>query len=372
MESIDFFHGTRVQPPLVIPFYDGKAELECTISEGWGQLIVHSLKCGAKYVRKLKRSIGMVYTEKDDLESLVSGSLGLKGIASLDAQISSKTGTELQLNRSEEIEDEFTFESPKCGERVIALYQFRRNINLKFRDNRLFHKKEWSMSTTYWADRIHDNSYMVSVIPECGCPSDNIEPDNGKIFVDMGNVTMTTDYIESGGSLKIPAFDLEIDKSALHKPVQFNRSKLPDYLQFLAGEIPEIVEAKFSLESVQIVNLDNNLLIDETSQKQLSIWRAEWERKYAEILAKAGAESERIQQEAHANAQRELIIAIAKGLEKTNETDINLNPPRYVIAMRFISALEDLIHHQADEKNLQELENSLKIWQEQFFPNHGE
>ena len=62
MEAIDFFHGTRVQPPLVIPFYDGRAELECTISEGWGQLIVHSLKCGAKYVRKLKRSIGMVWS----------------------------------------------------------------------------------------------------------------------------------------------------------------------------------------------------------------------------------------------------------------------------------------------------------------------
>lgn len=348
MESIDFFQGTKVKPPLVIPFYDGKAELECTISEGWGQLIVHSLKCGAKYVRKLKRSIGMVYTERDDLESLVSGSLGLKGIASLDAQISSKTGTELQLNRSEEIEDEFTFEAPKCGERIIALYQFWRTINLKFHDDRLFHKKEWSMSTTYWADRIHDNSYMVSVIPECGCPSGDVEPDNGKIYVDIGNVTMTTDFIESGDSLKIPALDLEIDKSALHKPVQFNRSKLPTYLLFLAGEVPEIIEARVSLKSAPTFALVKNVLMDEIYQKQLST-SADLERKRAEILAEVEAQSARIQQESLAHAQAALLSAIAEELKKTKETDEN--SPKYVLALRYLNVLQDYILKESDEEN---------------------
>lgn len=258
MEAIDFFHGTRVQPPLVIPFYDGRAELECTISEGWGQLIVHSLKCGAKYVRKLKRSIGMVYTEKDDLESLVSGSLGLKGVASLDAQISSKIGTELQLSRSEEIEDEFTFEAPPCREKVVALYQLWRIVDLKFRDNRLFHKKEWTMSTTYWADRYHDNSHAIPKIPECGCEDDSFEPDDGMIFVDMGNVTMTTGFIENGTNLRIPALNLQVDKSNLHKPLQIETNNLPGYLLFLAGSIHEIVEAKLSFAPAQLVDFDNN------------------------------------------------------------------------------------------------------------------
>jgi hypothetical protein len=338
MESIDFFHGTRVQPPLVIPFYDGKAELECTISEGWGQLIVHSLKCGAKYVRKLKRSIGMVYTERNDLESLVSGSLGMKGIASLDAQISSKIGTELQLNRSEEIEDEFTFESPKCGERVIALYQFRRNIHLKYRDNRMFHKKEWSMSTTYWADRIHDNSYMISKIPECGCEDDTPAPDDDRIYIDMGTVTMTTGFIDVGSRLKIPALDLEVDKSSLQKPVQLSRNKVPGYLVFLSGNFPEMVAAKISLKDSSSTDFEN-YSVDETAEQQIDAWKSEWDKKHGKILNESNTELERTrQEEARAYAKAVLLNAIAEGLEKAS-----------------------------DEKNLQEIKNNFKILQEQLF-----
>ncbi len=259
MEAIDFFHGTRVQPSLVIPFYEGKAELECTISEGWGQLILHSIRCGDKYVRKLKRSIGMVYTEKDDLESLVSGSLGLKGIASLDSQISSKIGVELQLSRSEEIEDEFTFEAPTCGERIVGLYQLRRNITLRFQDSRLFHKKEWSMSTTYWADRIHDNSHMVPKIPECGCKDDTNQLEDGRLYVDMGNVTLTTEFIENANSIRISSLDMEIEKLSLHKPIQIQRNKIPDYLLFLAGNTSEVINAKVYLSKYPDNNSDEEL-----------------------------------------------------------------------------------------------------------------
>lgn len=256
METIDFFQGTRVKPPLILSFYDGKAELKCTISEGWGPLIVRTVKCGGKYVRTLKRSVGMVYTERDDLESLVSSSLGLKGIASLDAQISSKVGVELQLNRCEEVEDEFTFEAPKCGERLIALYQLKRNLDLRFRDDRLFHKKEWTMSTTYWVDRIHDNSYLIPEIPDCGCKDNQTEPGDGRVYVDMWNITMTTEFIEDKDKVRIPSLDVEVDKAALHLPLQLQKSKLPEHLLFLAGNIPDTINAKFSLnKALSIENL---------------------------------------------------------------------------------------------------------------------
>lgn len=258
MESVDFFLGTRFQPPLVLSFYDGKAQLICKISENWGQKFVHSIRCGAKYSRKLKRSVGMVYTEKDDLESLVTGSIGLKGIASIDSQISAKSGVELQLSRSEEIEEEFTFESPKCGELVIALYQFRRIIELIYRDHRPFHKKEWSTTTTYWVDRVHDNSHPTLEIPECGCKADDNVIEDGKIYIDAGNVSMTTSFIEYADTIQIPKLDLEIDKSKLHQTVQFHRSKLPSYLLFLAGEVPEVIESRLSFKDAVIKDLNKN------------------------------------------------------------------------------------------------------------------
>ncbi len=106
--------------------------------------------------------------------------------------------------------------------------------------------------------------------------------------------------------------------------------------------------------------------LDEISKQQLASWGSEWERKRARILAEAEAESEHAQQEARAYAESLLLNSIAEGLEKANDIDPNL--PHYVIAMRFLSSLQDYVHKQTDEKSMEELQNYLKEWQEQF-PN---
>lgn len=123
---------------------------------------------------------------------------------------------------------------------------------------------------------------------------------------------------------------------------------------------------------------------DEIAKQQISTWGSEWERKRHGILAKAEAESERAQQEARAYAESLLLNSIAEGLQKTHE--INPELPRHVIAMRFLSSLQDYVHKEAseDEEDEEEgmersgekkkragLSRYFQEWQETFFSGRG-
>lgn len=151
--------------------------------------------------------------------------------------------------------------------------------------------------------------------------------------------------------------------------------KFASALDVIAMEIKE--NAEFTLRTAgillivaRVVNFrftSGNDQTDEISKQQLITWGSEWERKRIKILAEAQAESEHIQQEARAYAESLLLNSIADGLRKAQDIDPDL--PRYVIAMRFLSSLQDYVHKQPLEKNMQDLKNSFKEWQEQFFPN---
>ena len=115
---------------------------------------------------------------------------------------------------------------------------------------------------------------------------------------------------------------------------------------------------------------------DGISDQQITTWGLEWEKRRAGILANAQAESERSQQEARAYAESILLNAIAEGLQKTEE--INPNLPRYVIAIRFLSALQDFVHQQVTEEGanpesamkLNEVQSRLLNWRNQLSPTH--
>jgi regulator of protease activity HflC (stomatin/prohibitin superfamily) len=109
--------------------------------------------------------------------------------------------------------------------------------------------------------------------------------------------------------------------------------------------------------------------VDDISKQQIATWGSEWERRRSQILSEAQAESERTQQEARAYAESLLLNSIAEGLQKAHDIDEKL--PRYVIAMRFLSSLQDYVHKQTDEKSMEELQNNLQELQEQFFSEHG-
>jgi hypothetical protein len=152
-------------------------------------------------------------------------------------------------------------------------------------------------------------------------------------------------------------------------------AKLANALDAIAKELKEVAEptlraAGILLAASRVVNfnfLNGDEKADEILKQQLTTWGSEWERERTQILSEAGAKAEHAQQEARAYAASILLNSIADGLQKTELIDSKL--PRYVIAMHFLSSLQDYVHKQPDEKLAAELQNHFINWQQQFFPD---
>jgi hypothetical protein len=101
--------------------------------------------------------------------------------------------------------------------------------------------------------------------------------------------------------------------------------------------------------------------MDDISKQQIAAWGAEWERKRAQKLADAEAEAERNQQEARAYAESQLLNSIAEALKKTDDPN-NLELRRHIIAMRYLSALQDYAHKNTpeEEEQIKELHDSIR------------
>lgn len=96
---------------------------------------------------------------------------------------------------------------------------------------------------------------------------------------------------------------------------------------------------------------------DEIKRKHIAAWSADWQREADQTRAEGRAEADLLKQEARAYAYTNLLTAVAEGLQETRL--LNPNLPRYVIAVRFISALERLIEEQPELGDVQEARTSL-------------
>lgn len=115
--------------------------------------------------------------------------------------------------------------------------------------------------------------------------------------------------------------------------------------------------------------------LDDITKQQIDSWVAEWERKRTEKLLKAQTRADYLEREARVFAESLLLNTMVESLQKAHELDQSL--PRHVIALRFLSALQDYAHAHAatgnvdDEpyrKAMAELRKEFKAWQENFFP----
>ena len=175
------------------------------------------------------------------------------------------------------------------------------------------------------------------------------------------------------------------DLDELWRPIK--DTKFANALDIIAREIRENSEiilrsAGILLVAARVVNfrfdsLAGENIPDDISKQQVATWGSEWERKRIKILAEAEADAGRAKQEARAYAESLQLDAIGEGLQKTHE----MNPalPRYVIALRFLSALQEYIHKRPEDegegketeenaKKRAELQRTFKTWQDLFFP----
>jgi hypothetical protein len=153
--------------------------------------------------------------------------------------------------------------------------------------------------------------------------------------------------------------------------------KFANALDAIANEIKE--NAYLTLRSAGILVLGARVVnfsfpgeqgqTDEISKQQIDTWGSEWDGKSSKILAEAKAESAYAQQEARAYAQSLLLDSIVQGLQKAQKMHPDL--PRYIIAMRFLSAFQDFIRTQPGEQEFDEVQTYYMGLQEQIFPTPG-
>lgn len=197
-----------------------------------------------------------------------------------------------------------------------------------------------------------------------GVTSTKATPENPIIYWDQWVLNVIEDHARKIVSKK------NLDE--MWRPAE--DKKLANALDAIARELKESSEitlraAGILLVAARVVNfnfLNENDKADEIMKQQLTNWGSEWERERVHILSEAQARADHAQQEARAYATSTLLNSIADGLQKTELMDKEL--PRYVIAMHFLSSLQDFIHKQPDEKTAAELQAHFKEWQTMFFP----
>jgi regulator of protease activity HflC (stomatin/prohibitin superfamily) len=148
----------------------------------------------------------------------------------------------------------------------------------------------------------------------------------------------------------------------------------------IAREIKSLINGPLRIHGIELINTKatkfsfrdgkiNEKEEDEISEQQLATWSVEWEKQRSMTLANGQAESERLQQEARAYAHSILLTAIAEGLQQARAIHPNL--PRYVIAMRFIGALEEMLEQQpkTDEEENQKARANIHKVKAHFISN---
>jgi hypothetical protein len=272
MDSIDLFTGTRELKRFSKTLHEGKATLSCIITERWHRIVERSVKCGAGFSRKLTSRLGIERTEKEELEGVVKGSLGLTSIASFESTIRASTGLDTRLEYTSELEESFDFKAPQCGLRTIDLYQLQRLYYLEFEDTRVFRRENWNKEFLCWVDRIHDGGSSVEWIPECGCEKRTPPQDaDGKFYINLGKVSFLSSFEEREGYVHIPGAKARVSagiSKTKASTVNLQRRMVPEHLLFLAREDADRFQARFvPYESREEENLTEAYAVSEAEAR---------------------------------------------------------------------------------------------------------
>ncbi|MDN3655391.1 hypothetical protein QWZ08_07135 [Ferruginibacter paludis] len=219
-----------------------KVRISGKIFERWVQLLSRSIACGEDKKRIIEKKVGITKTEREDLESLLKGSVGVKGIASIESQIKAKTGIEVKFEYATTETEETTFKAPECGRKTLVVYQLVREYDITITDKRLFSfsKGQTRILLTEYTDNIHDKSLTTEIDPDCGCKDKSEDVDDGILSLLVNNYyQLVTPYKIKLEKVTLKNLGVEVTLEDLGKMLvknyQIQSSTLPDYIVFLGG-----------------------------------------------------------------------------------------------------------------------------------------
>jgi len=141
----------------------------------------------------------------------------------------------------------------------------------------------------------------------------------------------------------------------------------------ILGQLADtLLENGIRLYTARVVNYsllkDSGHGIDEITRQQIPVWQTRWEQRAVQKLATAEAEAEQKLLDTTALARSMLITSIAESLQQSKTKKL----PRYLVAMRFLGALDDLLNQKPSlaageegrllRERLALLKSNLPIW----------
>jgi len=261
MPGVDFFEGQRPLTKIVFILNKGKTTIVCTPWEEWKLIepCPFTLCCGNSRTEKIIHRLGIERTQSTSFESTIGSSLGEKGIAAIEGSLKSTFGEEVKFQAGIEKEQEFNFDSPKCGYKVVNLYQKVRAVHIKYDDQRFWHRNATELTVFDWLKPIYDGTYAEQQDPRCNCKNMPEQETREGIAARIvcGDALKLAVQWSDNHRLEFPEEPVALNQYFSWGQTidgQLPAFLLPDYLRFLVGvEAEEFLEAHAFRESVHFV-----------------------------------------------------------------------------------------------------------------------
>lgn len=248
-----YFSGTQQIHEFSDSLESQNERIDVRVYERWVDIDVSSVaRCGDTGYCEVEVSEGFTKKSIDNIKGVIETTLGVKGFASLKSRLESQLGQELQWSQAKRVAQRFNHSSPKCGRKVITIYNLVREFEVTYLRRRRFSLKSdvwdemWTRTLPYQTNK-HDALPDISPYDElCDCPEATHAEYDGRICFDFGNVSFRVPYRLADDKLDIQIFDhvvsLEFEDSttqirALEEGMEMQVPSvvLPDVVRFLGN-----------------------------------------------------------------------------------------------------------------------------------------
>lgn len=256
----------------------GKVKVQGKVTERWLQIFSRSITCGDKVTRTIEKKVGITKTQREDLESLVKGSVGIEGIASIESELKAKIGYEISLETVVNEKEEKEFEAPKCGRRTLIVYQLIREYDLTITEKRFFSFSQGvsKIHLTEYTDNYYDESLTTFNDSNCGCKNQPDDSDDGLFSILLNSkYNMLSAYKELKEKILVKNLNLELSEQDLGKlllgKLQVNSSVIPDYIRFLADVKEDYCTLSINTKGNVAFKYEEKMFFNRTFVEQMNL-----------------------------------------------------------------------------------------------------
>lgn len=239
----------QIGQPFTVIFDSGNARVDCTIYERWKEKTRSvPVYCGTPSEYAVERTLGLDEKRSSSVESTITSTLGVQGVASFKSSVKAIIGTEINWNYSFREKQSFQCVAPECGHYEIVVYQFVRDYHLTyfrrgafpFRHN-VWNKKWGPEPFTEYIHRYDSTVDRADYDEQCGCPPPSSPDCEGLITLSFDGVSFQAPYTQKDKQITLTvgerpySFPLTTASLSVPQKALLPANLFPPSLLFLAG-----------------------------------------------------------------------------------------------------------------------------------------